>query len=118
MSVSLEAGFCVKANIAKTSADLGDVVPILQILSIKKLPGATGAPDRHRLIISDGELFMQAMLSTSLNDQIEDGTFRRNAAVKLIKWEPQTLKEQRYACLSSQKRVSRQQNGSSIILFL
>lgn len=100
MSTLLDDGFCAKANNAKASADLGGIEPALQILSIKKIAGAPGVPDRHRVILSDGAQFMQAMLSTTLNEQVEDGTFRRNAIIKLTKWEPQTLKEQRYGPMS------------------
>ena len=92
--MSLTKGFCQRANQITSSDELKGEV-LLQLLSIKKIPGATGVPDRHRVIISDGEQFMQAMFATTLNDKVEDETFRRNCVVKLTKWEPQDIKGQR-----------------------
>jgi replication factor A1 len=95
----LSSGFCAKANVVDTSEGIPGPPPVVQILSIKKIAGGTGnvATDRHRVILSDGLQFMQAMLSTSANERVEDGTFRRNAVMTLTKWEPQNLKGSRWA---------------------
>lgn len=90
----LTEGFCAKANVVARSEDLEGPIPVIQILSIKKIAGGTSgkvATDRHRVILSDGLWFMQSMLSTALNEKVDDGTFRRNAVMKLTRWEPQNL---------------------------
>lgn len=95
----LTEGFCAKANIVDSSGDIKEPPPTIQILSIKKIgggPGGNVATDRHRVIISDGIHFMQAMLSTAANESVDDGTFRRYGVMKLTKWEPQNLKGSRF----------------------
>jgi len=47
---------------------------VIQFLSVKKLPGV---PDRYRLIISDGNNFIQAMLATQCNSMVENGTITK-----------------------------------------
>ncbi len=94
----LTEGFCAEANVIDTSEDWKGPEPVIQILSIKKIAGGTSgnvAQDRHRVIISDGLQFMQAMLSTAVNEHVESGTFRRNGVMKLTKWAPQNLKGSR-----------------------
>ncbi|GAA6027015.1 hypothetical protein JCM8097_006042 [Rhodosporidiobolus ruineniae] len=46
------------------------VEPILQVLSVKKVNATGQGQDRYRLILSDGERFVQAMLTTTLNDLV------------------------------------------------
>jgi len=64
---------------------LANVDPILQVLSAKKVNAANQAQDRYRLILSDGDHFAQAMLTTSLNHLVagDTPTIGKNAVVKL-----------------------------------
>jgi replication factor A1 len=42
--------------------------PTLQILDVKAIGGGGGGPnERFRLVISDGQCYMQGMLATQLN---------------------------------------------------
>eukprot|EP00965_Chrysotila_dentata_P170726 5635836-Pleurochrysis_carterae.AAC.5 len=45
--------------------------PKIQIVDVKKI--ANNGGDRHRLVISDGQHLMQAMLATQLNHLVEQG---------------------------------------------
>ena len=59
---------------------------ILQILSLKKIATAnpqSSAPDRYRLIVSDGLNYSQAMLATQLNYMVDEGQLQKNTVVKL-----------------------------------
>lgn len=96
MSHELSTGFCLRANRSDVPDDLRGVSPVLQILSIKQIIGGGSVPDRYRVIISDGAQFMQAMLATTLNEQIDNNSLRRNTVVRCTRWEPQILKGQRY----------------------
>lgn len=97
MSFELTTGFCSKAGDARDVDTIRGMQPTLQILSIKKIPGS---PDRHRLIISDGATFLQSMLSTTINELIENETIKRNSVVKVTRWEQQLLQRQKYGfCL-------------------
>ena len=63
-----------------TAFENGDIAgsPYVQIVDIKRLANSqgNGPGERFRLVISDGENVMQAMLATQLNLMIEDGTVR------------------------------------------
>ena len=53
--------------------------PTLQFLDFRKLQPANPdamAPDRYRLVISDGTQLMQGMLATSLNFMMDSGQVR------------------------------------------
>ncbi|KAG8827827.1 Replication factor A protein 1 [Serendipita sp. 399] len=92
---TLTKGFCAKANQVASSDELSGQSPTLQLLSVKKIAGGAGLPDRYRAIISDGDLFMQAMLATTINHLVEDGTLRKHAVFRLKQMELQTVKTQR-----------------------
>ncbi|GAA5841988.1 hypothetical protein JCM11251_001438 [Rhodosporidiobolus azoricus] len=47
--------------------DPAGVDPVLQVLSVKKVNQTGQGTDRYRLILSDGDHFVQAMLTTTLN---------------------------------------------------
>ena len=55
--------------------------PTVQLLSFKKIPPSGGANpiDRYRVIISDGEHFLQAMLATQLNHIVEEDVIDKGA---------------------------------------
>ncbi|KAK7694058.1 hypothetical protein QCA50_003634 [Cerrena zonata] len=80
-----------------TSEDLLSSKPILQILSVKKVGGAPGPSnaDRYRVIVSDGEHFLQAMLATQLNYMIDDGHFGKNSIVRINQFTCNTVQEKR-----------------------
>lgn len=80
----------------KEISDITFLEPTVQILSIKKISSAsTGHPERYRFILSDGLTYTQSMLSTNLNSKAEDSTFRKNAIVKLTKFDIQQIKASR-----------------------
>ncbi|XP_065830843.1 replication protein A 70 kDa DNA-binding subunit-like [Oscarella lobularis] len=77
--------------------------PILQILNMKKIqsPQGSAAPaDRYRLIVSDGESTLNAMMATQLNPLIMNNEIER------------------YAILCLTKYVSNEVNGRKIIIIL
>jgi replication factor A1 len=73
----------------------------LQFLSIKKVgnsPGAPpSAPDRYRIIMSDGINYMQAMLATQLNNMVQDNTIGRNTIAVVEKLTCNYVQDKRYA---------------------
>ena len=48
--------------------------------------GGQGGQTRHRLVISDGQAFMQAMLATQLNSVVDSGQVRTKPRVSLSTW--------------------------------
>lgn len=44
------------------SDDTSHLKPVLQVLTLKAIPGSNGQPARNKLIVSDGVSFMNAML--------------------------------------------------------
>ena len=56
--------------------------PIVQLLEVKQINGQGGAT-RYRLIISDGQHFMQAMLATQLNALVDQQQLQQYCIVRL-----------------------------------
>ena len=55
------------------------IKPTLQLIDVKKIQPANPhamASDRYRLVISDGQQLMQAMLATNLNTMMDTGQAR------------------------------------------
>ncbi|OBZ69131.1 Replication factor A protein 1 [Grifola frondosa] len=77
MAPQLTAGICARLNNAKDADDdILNCSPTLQFLSFKKVTPNAGSStnvDRYRIIVSDGEHFLQAMLATQLNHLVEEG---------------------------------------------
>ncbi|KAI0345302.1 replication factor-A protein 1 [Trametopsis cervina] len=89
MSFQLTAGICERLQNMNNDEEeaLSQSLPTLQVLSIKKVgaPSATTA-DRYRVIVSDGEFFLQAMLATQLNKLVEDGDVGKNTIIVIDKF--------------------------------
>lgn len=87
----LSAGVCQKLQNADTGDDdLFTAGHTVQFLSIKQVtPAATAssnpAQDRYRIIISDGEYFLQAMLATQLNTLVHDNSIGKNTVAVIEK---------------------------------
>ncbi|KAI9353553.1 hypothetical protein BDR26DRAFT_831801 [Obelidium mucronatum] len=59
---------------------------VLQVLNVKKMNQTTpGAPERWKLILSDGYHGMQGMLATQLNPLAENGTIVKHSIVQVNK---------------------------------
>jgi len=56
--------------------------PTVQVIDVKRIPAQNG--DRHRLILSDGNHYMQAMLATQQNALVESGEVKKLCVVTLI----------------------------------
>lgn len=77
----LTAGIVVRLNNTDNEAatdELYNSQPTLQLLSFKKVP-PSGGSDRYRVIVSDGEHFLQAMLATQLNNLVEEDIIQKGA---------------------------------------
>lgn len=75
-------------------------VPTIQILTLKKVPGREGqvnpnAPDRYRLIVSDGKHFSQAMLATQLSHLVDENKLHKGSVVRLEKMSCNVLQGKR-----------------------
>lgn len=69
----------------------------VQVISIKqiKTSGTSSAAERYRLIISDGEFYQQAMLTTRLNGLIRDKTLCKGCLIELIEYVCNTVQGRR-----------------------
>ncbi|KAG5189180.1 hypothetical protein JKP88DRAFT_197666 [Tribonema minus] len=56
-----------------TASGQDGFLPIVQVLSIKKMTAAAGQGERYRVVVSDGQHHQQSMLTTSQNDLITSG---------------------------------------------
>jgi replication factor A1 len=110
MTSILTEGICQKLNSAdKDDQSIWSLKPTLQFLSIKKVvpqnnPTSTGnsTADRYRIIISDGQHFVQAMLATQLNYLVEEDRVGKNTIVLIENMSCQHILDKRFvSCLLS-----------------
>ena len=65
-----------------TSANPGFPSSVVQILKVIKVGGNQGQ-DRYRVILSDGQNFVQGMLATQLNQLVASGQIADNALIRV-----------------------------------
>lgn len=98
--VQLTAGSCYRLHHATLEdEDIFNTPHTIQFLSIKKVnAGASGsAPDRFRVIMSDGVYFIQAMLATQLNSMVNDNTIGKHTIAVVEKLTCNYVQDKRYA---------------------
>lgn len=104
----LTAGVCARLeDLSNIDDDLLNSKPTIQFLSFKKVPPTTGIAatvDRYRIIISDGENFLQAMLATQLNHLIDEGEIKKHSIVVIEKFSCNLVQEKRCVSLHAFKR--------------
>lgn len=96
----LSAGICARLNEAQPGdEDLFTSGHTVQFLSIKKVnPTSTTnnpAIDRYRIIISDGERFLQAMLATQLNLLVHQNEIGKNTVAVIEKFTANYVQDKR-----------------------
>lgn len=67
-------------------------VPVLQCLQVKQMAPSAHMGDRYRLVISDGQNYVQSMLATVANHVIHDGKLTRGSFVRVKQYQPNNLK--------------------------
>lgn len=77
----LTQGLCMRVHNVKEEETeaLCTSRPIMQLLSIKKVGPPQNGADRYRVIVSDGEHFLQSMLATQVNELVENGQLVKNS---------------------------------------
>ncbi|KAJ3214341.1 Replication factor A protein 1 [Dinochytrium kinnereticum] len=81
----LTRGF-VRATMESSTSNVDFLNPVVQVLNIKKYGPQESKgtePERYRIIISDGEFFTQAMLSTQLNHLVTEERIVKHSVVVL-----------------------------------
>ncbi|UZJ52680.1 hypothetical protein CBS101457_002000 [Exobasidium rhododendri] len=75
--------------------------PICQVLTVKKIApkGGESLPDRFRVILSDGDYYAQAMLSTQTKRIIDSGELNRNCLIKVISYAVNTIADRKILIL-------------------
>ncbi|KAL0577805.1 60S acidic ribosomal protein P1 [Marasmius crinis-equi] len=81
MTYELSAGIAERLHRAESDDEQLFTTPhTLQVLSVKPV-GVNGQQDRHRVILSDGVFFVQAMLATQLNNMVADQTITKHTVI-------------------------------------
>lgn len=66
--------------------------PVLQILSMKRIP--SGTQERHRLLVSDGQWSSSfAMLATQLNGKVASGEISQNCVIQMNRFVCNTVQD-------------------------
>ena len=63
--------------------DKNVLTPVMQCLDVRLLKKGEDGPERYRLVLSDGQHFQQAMLSTNLNPMVQGGAVTINSIIRL-----------------------------------
>ncbi|KZV65414.1 replication factor-a protein [Peniophora sp. CONT] len=93
MAPPLTEGILEQLLVVDPKDPIWESTPTLQFLSIKLVgnanttpaPADGDRPDRYRIIISDGQHFLQAMLATQLNDMVQTNVIGKNTIATIEK---------------------------------
>jgi replication factor A1 len=121
---TLSEGICLRLNTGdKDDEALWNSKPTLQFLSIKKVIPATSldnpnaSTDRYRIIISDGQHFLQAMLATQLNYLVEEDRVGKNTIAVIDSMSCQTILDKRSVSHSA-PLSQRSHDGNRLVILL
>ena len=70
-------------------------VPVMQCLQVKQMAPAGGGADRWRLVMSDGDRYVQAMLATQANHVIHDNKLDRGCICRIKQYNPNNIKNKK-----------------------
>ncbi|CCM03614.1 uncharacterized protein FIBRA_05754 [Fibroporia radiculosa] len=111
MAHQLTGGACIRLNEPIGGDDeLFNMRPTVQFLSFKKVvpaPGSSATVDRYRVIISDGEHFLQAMLATQLNHLVEDEKITKHSIATIEKFTCNLVQDKRLLIILSLQIVAK-----------
>lgn len=57
----------------------------------------TGGPDRYRVVLSDGDNYVQCMLATQANHVVHDGKLVKGCILRLKTYSSNSVKGKKYA---------------------
>lgn len=67
-------------------------MPIVQCLQIKPMPPTGAGGDRYRLVIADGNHYVQSMLATQANHVIHDNKLQRGCLIRVKQYQANSIK--------------------------
>ncbi|KAF5619883.1 replication factor A1 [Fusarium tjaetaba] len=67
-------------------------VPVLQCLQVKQMAPSAQGGDRFRLVMSDGQHYVQTMLATQANHVVHDNKLVRGCIARIKQYTPNNLK--------------------------
>ncbi|KAH9928151.1 replication factor-a protein [Fomitopsis serialis] len=110
----LTAGICSRlADVTNIEDKILESQPTIQFLSFKKVaPTTAGAAtvDRYRIIVSDGEHFLQAMLATQLNHLIEEERIKKHSIAVIDKFSCNLVQDKRLLIILALSIVAKDAN--------
>ncbi|GAA5868477.1 hypothetical protein JCM8547_006286 [Rhodosporidiobolus lusitaniae] len=104
--MALTKGACVAMYHSEDES--AAVEPVLQVLSVKRVNQSGQGVDRYRLILSDGDHFVQAMLTTALNDAVtgEQPQVQKFSVVKVPTYAVNNVQNRRIVIILSIETLS------------
>lgn len=70
--------------------------PIVQCVQVKPMSQASGeATERYRVVFSDSVNYVQTMLATTINEEIQSGRLQKGAIVQLLSYQANMVKGKR-----------------------
>ena len=71
-------------------------VPIMQCLQVKQMAPSAQGGDRYRLVMSDGQHYVQTMLATQANHVVHEEKLVRGCIARVKQYTPNNLKGKKY----------------------
>lgn len=110
MSYQLDTGACTRLNAAsEDDSELFNTPFKLQIINIKPVNANTDSKqaDRFRVIMSDGDIIIPALLPQHVNEQVKDGTIEKYSVVEVERFTTNVIKStKKYVNVSSLRDAS------------
>lgn len=67
-------------------------VPVMQCLQVKQMAPSAQGGDRYRLVMSDGQHYVQTMLATQANHVVHEDKLVRGCIARIKQYTPNNLK--------------------------
>ncbi|WOK91949.1 replication protein A 70 kDa DNA-binding subunit A-like isoform X1 [Canna indica] len=90
--------------IARVNGGNLDLKPVVQMLDLKRVPGAQ---ERYRAVVSDGSAVQQALLAAQLNEVAKSGEVGNGSVVQLLEYVCSTVKNRRIIIILNMKILIR-----------
>jgi replication factor A1 len=92
----LSAGICQRLyHAGQDDEELFNTGHTVQFLSVKKVAPSGSSTDRYRILFSDGEHYLHAMLATQLNYLVDDESIGKNTIALVERFTNNTVQGRR-----------------------
>lgn len=81
-------------------------IPTMQCLQVKQMAPSAQGGDRYRLVMSDGQHYVQTMLATQANHVVHEEKLVRGCIARVKQYTPNNLKGKKYVLAPGDSAMS------------